>query len=216
MTKARAIVISLMVLLGLLIGGALLFSGKTEASAEDGDPPADGERAEGLVDYTGTENRPGLEFPKRVRCDNDEVNEFIQEFYRTCFLNEYDRFRLMMSTRVDPFTPERFKRALTAVEQIEIVSIERLPDVEDVPPPVYLVRADVRFRPTARTEDKHKTVAIVVFREVGNWVMAPAPAALRDGLDAFLEAEGIEAPQDRTNARPQAQAGGSLEIEPQE
>ncbi len=135
------------------------------------------------------ERRPSLDFPPHVRSEDEAVNTFITDFYEACCLGEYDRFRLMMSTRVDPFTPERFKKALTAVALIRVEAVEKLPEVEDVPPPVYLVRSRVQLREDVRKEELERKIAILVFKETGRWVMAPAPKALQDGLDALYEEE---------------------------
>ncbi len=139
-------------------------------------------------------DRPELDFPAHVRCDNEAVNQFIEDFYLVCYQaaegrlgEEYEEFRRMMSTRVDPFTPERFKRALRAVETVHIENIEILPEVEDVPPPVYVVKSSIKIREHVRTEEHDRTIVIVVFKELGRWVMAPAPEHLREELYAFLE-----------------------------
>lgn len=145
-------------------------------------------------------NRPALEFPKRVQCDDPSVNRFIEEFYEACCKGDYDRFRLMMSTRIDPFTPERFKKALEAVEVVRIVSVDLLPDVADVPPPIYLVRAHVRLRQEVKKPERERTIAILVLKEADKWVMFPAPPELRDGVDVLYEVEDV--------AEGEAQAGG--------
>ena len=63
-----------------------------------------------------------------------------------------------------------------------------------------------------RKDEPEKTIAIVVFKEAGKWVMAPAPKALRDGLDALYEAQDAEdeeeAPGDDDGASP-GDAGAS-------
>ncbi len=190
-----------------VITGCLL-TGCNRDAADDRASGAGGRRGRPKPD---AEDRPSLEFPQHVRSKDPAVNKFIEAFYEACYLGEYDKFRLMMSSRVDPFTPDRFKRALTAVEFVRIESIETLPEVTDVPPPIYLVRSRVFIRQSVRKDEPEKTIAILVFKEAGKWVMAPAPKALRDGLDALYqaeEAEGDEEQADDGAGSPQPESSG--------
>ncbi|MBN1342003.1 MAG: hypothetical protein JXQ73_04945 [Phycisphaerae bacterium] len=189
MDRRRTIILVTLIIAALAGGAALVFSGGSHRRG----PRGSEEDANAPVSYAGSEEHPALEFPKEARCDDEEANRFIENFYRVCcskdFDTAYDKFRLMMTTRVDPFTPERFKRALAAVKRLRIEAIEKLPEVADVPPPVYVVRSRVYLRPGVKTDSSERTITILVFKELGNWVMAPAPKSLRDGLDAFLEEE---------------------------
>lgn len=170
------------------------------------------------VPWAGTPDRPRLEFPPQARCENEAVNKFMEDFYQVCYLGQYDKFRLMMSSRVDPFPPDRFKRAVTAIEFVRIESIDKLPDVEDVPPPIYLVQSRVQLRPDVKVDEKEKIIAIVVFKEAGRWVMAPAPKELREELEAFFEFDesaveegGLDtesAPPERDASAGPSRAGG--------
>jgi hypothetical protein len=179
----------------LAVAGTIGRHGRTET-------PRDANSADhrfAQLDPRAEPNRPQLEFPHHVRSKDKAVNTFIEEFYQACYLGDYDTFRLMMSTRVDPFTPERFKKALQAVEQVRIDSVEELPVDAEVPPPIYLVRSHIRLRADVKKAEHEKTIAILVFKETGRWVMAPAPQELRDGLDA-LDALGEE--DDKDQQRP--------------
>jgi len=140
--------------------------------------------------------RPQLDFPKALKSTDPSLNDFIETFYSTCCKGEYDKFRLMLSTRVDPLAPERFKKSLTAVERVQIEAVEKLPDVAEVPPPIYLVRSRIRLREGTRTDRRDRSISILVFREGTKWVMAPAPKNLRQELDV------LTSPEDAEEARP--------------
>lgn len=180
--------------LGILSIGVLALSGALDGCMQREDQTDEDRRAEIPIPQGPLPDRPVLDFPAHVRCKDEAVNKFIEDFYRICYLaaegrlgEEYEEFRRMISTRVDPFTPERFKRALKAVETVTIENIEILPEVEDVPPPVYVVKSHIQLREQVRTEEHERTIIIVVFKELGRWVMAPAPSHLREPLNAFVE-----------------------------
>jgi len=184
---------------------ALLLSGGCKRRGEQAPAVEDGTRR---VRLDPTVAKPMLEFPRPVQSEDTSLNKFIEEFYGVCCRGEYDRFRLMMSTRVDPFTPERFKKAMTAVERVRIEAIEELPEVADVPPPVYVVRSQVHLRPGEKRGQLERTVTILVFKEADKWVMAPAPKHLLRELDLLTgtEEEPNEEPPVQDTHRSKARA----------
>jgi hypothetical protein len=133
--------------------------------------------------------KPTLEFPKAVQSEDASLNRFLEDFYGLCCKGEYDKFRLTMSTRVDPLTRDRFKKSISAVERVKIESIKKLPDVADVPPPVYVVHSSVHLRPGTKTSKPDRSITILAFREHGKWVMAPAPKNLLKELDLLSTEE---------------------------
>jgi hypothetical protein len=154
--------------------------------------------------------KPMLEFPKAVQSDDASLNRFLEDFYGLCCKGEYDKFRLTMSTRVDPLTRERFKKSISAVERVKIESIEKLPDVADVPPPVYVVRSSVHLRPGTRTSKPDRSITILAFMEHGKWVMAPAPKNLIKELDLLSTEE-----RDSNDTPPQEEESKPGEAMPQ-
>ncbi len=172
----------------LLLAGLVCLPG---CKRRDGSDPRD-TVDEKIIPVDEAAGKPLLEFPKAVRCEDESLNAFIEDFYDTCCRGEYDKFRLMMSTRVDPFTPERFKKSLTAVDRVQIEVIKKLPDVTEVPPPIYVVRSKVFLRKNVPKDALERTISILVFREAGKWVMAPAPKHLAGELDILIAEESGE------------------------
>jgi hypothetical protein len=168
--------------------------------------PAPEEEGTRKVRLDPSGERPMLEFPKAAQSDDASMNRFIEEFYDTCCKGEYDKFRLMMSTRVDPFAEQRFKKSLVAIERVQIEGIERLPDVAEIPPPIYVVRSRVKLRPSMQkpgdVDRTNRTIAILVFKEAGKWVMAPAPKSVMKDLDLLAGTES----QPAAESQPAGQA----------
>jgi len=129
-------------------------------------------------DYIRTKGpAPQFLFPKQVECDRPEVNDFIRRFSRTSLKGEYLAYRLLVSRQVEPVSRESFQKAWEAVEQVRILSIARVDDLTNYPPPVYLVKATVAMREPA--DPPSREVAILVFQEGQEWVMAPAGRQIR-------------------------------------
>jgi hypothetical protein len=145
-----------------------------------GDDQTAEQQFEDPTDVISTKGRvaPNFLFPKDVACDNPEVNEFITGFSTVCLKGEYLRYRLRVSRQVEPISRESFQAAWQSVEQVRITKITQLADQTGYPPPVYLVNATVKLREPATPPSRE--VAILVFKEGQQWVMAPASRQLRD------------------------------------
>ncbi len=212
--RRTTILAAVLVVGGLVAGIAIIAgpSGGERKGASGGDASEDGGFNSPISSYD-TRDRPALDFPLHIRSEDDVINRFIEDFYRCCYFGEYEKFRMMTSSRVTAMAPERFRRAQTVVETIQIDAIDKIPEATDVPPPIYLVQLRVHFRPTVRRLDRMKRAAILIFKEAGRWVMAPAPKSLREDLDYLFEQEEAPlqegAPQDTAGDAARRSTGGS-------
>jgi hypothetical protein len=165
--------------LGMVMG----CGGREEAGVEEPDP----------ADYVSTKGpAPEFVFPTAVACEQEAVNEFIRRFVGVCLRGDYARYRLTVSRQVEPAGRDTFEAAWHAVQRVEIRSIRRVDDmVKRYPPPVYLVEAEVDMREPANPP--RRTVAILVFAEGQDWVMAPAPRAVRQAEATTTQAAQPEA-----------------------
>lgn len=211
----RTTILAAVLVVGGLVAGVAIIAGPSDSERKggsDGDAGEDGEFGSPISSYD-TRDRPALDFPLHVRSEDDVINRFVEDFYRCCYFGEYEKFRMMTSSRVTAMAPERFKRAQTVVEMIQIDAVDKIPEATDVPPPIYLVQLRVHFRPTVRRVDRMKKAAILIFKEAGRWVMAPAPKSLREDLDYLFEEQEAPpqegAPKDAAGDAAHRAAGGS-------
>lgn len=154
---------------------------------------------------------PDFSFPSEVRSQNEELNAFLEAFQQICAKGEYFRYRDLVSRQVEPIARDHFVGIWRAVARVKIELIRRLPLVEElrksnvlgpleaVHDPVYavLVRVELREQAKLRDEDD-RLVSLLVFPEgstieAAEWVLAPAPARVRDALRS---AAGITAVDD--------------------
>ncbi len=123
---------------------------------------------------------PSLDFPEALRTAHPEVAAFLDEFLATCLVGDYLGYRRLVSRMYEPESRERFEAIFHAIESVRVESIDQI-DYPRVPPPVYRVVSVVELSKERQVKLRrtHREVAILVFRERGQWRMAPAPASLQ-------------------------------------
>lgn len=143
--------------------------------------------------------KPTFVFPASARSKNEDLNAFLEEFHEICARGEYFRYRDLVSRQIEPIAKEQFVTIWSAVNEVTIHTIRRLPYVklldkqgliarfDDIRDPVYAVLVHVKLKQSPRPEDRDgRYVSLMVFREGGpngeHWVMSPAPAQVRRAL----------------------------------
>ena len=155
------------------IGGALLV-GLLLGCDGRGNP------ASKVAESTSQPRAPLLKFAADLRAPFPDVSAFLDRFLHTCQAGDYAGYRRLVSRASIPETRERFEAMYHAVETVTVESIESV-ETSAIPPPVYRVVTSVEFtpQPQSRPRQRQRKVAILVFKEENNWVMAPAPRELQ-------------------------------------
>lgn len=107
-----------------------------------------------------------------------DVAAFVDQFLATCLVGDYARYRTLVSRRQSPESRERFAAIYHAIESVLVESIERVDhELPSVPSPAYLVISAVKVRKDAvkSRAGLNRRIAIIVFKESGEWRMIPAP-----------------------------------------
>jgi hypothetical protein len=116
-------------------------------------------------------DRPVVQVPSHCKTKDPVLNQFIQTTLKSCAEGDYDSFRQACSTSFTPPSYDDFKRLWHGVEGITVVSVYQTPEES----PKYFVHATVHLRkPDSRERDKREAV-VVIFKEAGDWRMAPPP-----------------------------------------
>lgn len=117
---------------------------------------------------------------------------FVTSFLETCMTGDYLAYRNLVSRYEQPESRERFEAIYKNLRSIVVESIDVLPpekrglwhratSTAPATGDVYLVVSTVNFDPNANIALRHRNrqVAILAFREGGEWRMCPAPASLQ-------------------------------------
>ncbi len=118
---------------------------------------------------------PVFEFPDSVRCSNESLNTFLEEFRSICERGEYDRYRLALSRQLEPVQKGQFERIWLLVKHIRVELIKKLPEIKAIPSPAFAVLLRAQLREEAISERPERRLTVVVFQEQGEWVFAPPP-----------------------------------------
>jgi hypothetical protein len=121
-----------------------------------------------------------------------DAANFVREFLESCLAGDYPAYRKLVSRYEEPQRREQFDKLALNLKRIEVESIAELGDVElravprpvgvDLSPPAYLVISAIEFaNPDAglALRYKNRKLAILVFREEGEWRMRPAPSKMQ-------------------------------------
>lgn len=153
--------------------GVVLFgcdAGETPTPADEVAPPRPA---------ATEEPRPlaALTFPAELRAEHAEVSRFLDEFLGAWRSGEYERYRQLVGRAHAPETPERFEAIWAATQSVTVVAIEPF-DSPEFPAPACRVIIEVEVSPEreARVGERRRKIAILVFKELGRWQMATAPA----------------------------------------
>jgi hypothetical protein len=147
-----------------------------------GETPSPAGEAESLKPAAAEAPQPlaTLTFPNELRAQHPEVSRFLDDFLGAWRTGEYERYRQLVGRAHTPESRERFEAICAATEAVTVVGIEPI-DSAQVPPPVFRVVFEVEVSPEreVRPGERRRKVALLVFKELGQWRMAPAPAELQ-------------------------------------
>lgn len=123
---------------------------------------------------------PTYQIASELRAQHAEVVAFLDEFLNTCLAGDYAGYRLLVSRTCAPESRERFEAIYHATLAVVVELIEQI-EIASIPPPVYLVVSSVELDPQqqVRLRETQRKIAILVFKEDGQWRMAPAPPELQ-------------------------------------
>ena len=128
---------------------------------------------------------PDYTFADGLREQYPAPVAFVQQFLETCLAGDYAGYRLLSSRKREPESRERFTAIYHGIRSLHVDTIEprNVPELSDQ---VYVVVCRVEFPPNSKVKLRRKTdrVAILAFREEGEWRMLPAPAELQPRSDA--------------------------------
>ncbi len=135
-----------------------------------------------LVTLAGA--KPEYHFAAGLAEQYPDVVAFVRQFLETCLVGDYTEYRRLVSRTTDPESRARFEKILNSLRALVIESIEplALPSVGDA----WLVLARIDFLPdrkVALRRGENSRLGILVFREDGEFRMAPAPAELQPERD---------------------------------
>jgi len=169
-------------LIGLvLLAAGLLTTVAVVVITDDAYTNADGAFPEPV--FVDPEKRPRFVFPDEVRTYNLSLNQFIDRFFRVCSEGKYSEFRLMLATTV---LPKRFESMFNALKTAQILSIRKLPELPDIPGPVYVLTARYNLEDYAtRKQAAGSVIRLGIKKENGQWRIGPIPRAAIARLEAF-------------------------------
>ncbi len=182
----------------MLLGAA---SGLLVAGCGGQDKPESAEGATsrpGGVSASGADSGrlPSYEIDPALQGQYPDVVAFVTEFLETCYAGDYEAYRLLVARATTPESPQRFEAIYRAIERVRVESIEPV-EVPGVEGTAYLVVSDVRLDPQRKVSIRgaHRKLAILVFQELGQWRMTPAPSHLqpRDPADGAPAASSAPA-----------------------
>lgn len=109
-----------------------------------------------------------------------EAAEFVRKFLDTCYAGDYAGYRALVGRRFTPQTQERFTAMYQALESVTVESIEPV-NVPELGGEAFVVVSQISLDASKRValRGANRRLAIVVFREEGQWRMGPAPRRLR-------------------------------------
>lgn len=124
--------------------------------------------------------KPEYKFAPGLADAQPEVAAFVRQFLETCLVGDYTEYRRLVSRTTYPESRARFEKILNSLRTLAIESIEplELPEVGDA----WLVLAQIEFLPDRKVairRGENSSLGIIVFREDGEFRMAPAPPELQ-------------------------------------
>ena len=127
------------------------------------------ETSGGIANETG-QPTPVFEFPESVRCSNESLNSFLEEFRSICERGEYDRYRLALSRQLEPVQKGQFEHIWLSVKHVRVELIKRLPEIKGVPSPAFAVLLGVQLREEVISERPERQFTVVGQRHQRNFV----------------------------------------------
>lgn len=124
---------------------------------------------------------PECTFADGLKEQHPEVSAFVNAFLQTCLNGDYSGYRRMVSRTKTPVDKERFQAIYYAIKSVSVDAIDPVAH-EDLPETAYRVVSSVEFLPEkeiALRRGANQKIAILVFKEDGQWRMLPAPPKLQ-------------------------------------
>ncbi|MBL8879176.1 MAG: hypothetical protein JNG88_08660 [Phycisphaerales bacterium] len=123
---------------------------------------------------------PVYSFAPGLAKEHPEAVGFVRSFLDICLAGDYTAYRGLVARSRQPEPRERFEAIYRAMRTVQITAIESV-DLRDLPSPAYRIVTNVEFDPESRValRGANRDVAILIFREEGEWRMLPAPAGLQ-------------------------------------
>lgn len=139
---------------------------------------------------------PRTSFSADVSQLDPELLRFVIDAADTLLNNDYSQYRSMVSRRQRPEPRERFDAISRALRSIEVTAVEPL-ELPQLGPEVYRVLAafEVDSESIVAGRIADRSIAMLVFREKGDWRLTLAPGFLQPE-----EAEASDAAASRDTA----------------
>ena len=161
----------------LLIAAASLACWQTACDRPaDDEPPAP---------TAAADDRPApltkYSFPEEVAAQGPEdLARFVRQAIQTMLIGEYNDYRALMSRSRTPESEDRFRVIQESLRTVAVISIEEV-TLPDIPPPAYRVLTGFAFDPESQAALRleSRELAILVFKESGQWRLLIAPPALQ-------------------------------------
>lgn len=149
------------------------------------------------------EVRPRYTFADDLRTEYPEVSAFVQRFLETCLAGDYAGYRRLVSRSVEPASRERFEAVYHALERLTIYEIRAI-ERRQLPSRAYVVLSRVELQPERKAALRKGVdkIAILVFQELGEWRMMPAPSDLQPARAGRQQSAQREASSESTTTAP--------------
>lgn len=138
---------------------------------------------------------PEYHFGFDLNAADPEVVGFIRQFLETALAGDYPAYRRLVSRYETPESEKRFDVIFGALRSLVVEAPEIMDFTRHDGAPVYRVVSRVEFDPASNVSLRHRNraVAILVFKEDGEYRMMPAPPDLQPDRDAETnEAEATD------------------------
>ncbi len=123
--------------------------------------------------------RPEYTIPIELRTAEPEAAAFVDRFLSVCLGGDYTGYRRLVSRTHKAESKERFEAMYLGVKSLTVEIIEPIhPGKRSrLPAETFRVVSKLEVRPDSRLEQRGimPRIALLIFREQGEWRMIPAP-----------------------------------------
>jgi hypothetical protein len=151
-------------------------------------------------------------FPPELRVADDDVNALVRDAIETCRRGDYQDFRLLWSTQVDPMPRYEFETYWGYVDRLRVIALVRDPRPEQERYAVLVeVTCDPRELPPEHELSRQpvRLIALLILPEGDEWRLAPASERLRAWLvEKYAQPPAGEEPTERVQPLPLAPVRG--------
>ncbi len=144
--------------------------------AQTNSPSEDQERI--VISQKGP--RPEYTIPIELRTAQPEAAAFVDHFLSVCLGGDYTGYRRLVSRTHKAESKERFEAMYLGVKSLTVEIIELIPPPgkrSRLPAETFRVVSKLEVRPDSRLEQRGvmPRIALLIFKEQGEWRMIPAP-----------------------------------------